>query len=201
VADRSHPPSFPPAHATARPDIDPSRPQRPPGFRGAPARRRRSTGWPLGVLGIVALVIGALQLTGLAPWAQADQGATALDGKLERSIERAITAAAEDGVDLTVTSGLRSVAEQRVLWDEALETYGSEREAARWVLPPELSAHVQGLAVDVGPAAGAAWLADHGARWGLCQIFANEPWHFERATKNKGTCPELLPDASVLLDR
>ncbi len=162
---------------------------------------RRSNGWPWGVLGAVLLAFATLQLTGLAPWAQADQGATALDAKLERSMGRAIAAAAEDDVELTITSGLRSVDEQRVLWDEALDQYGSEQEAARWVLPPELSAHVQGLAVDVGPATGAAWLAEHGARWGLCQIFANEPWHFERATKNKGTCPELLPDASVLLDR
>ena len=87
-----------------------------------------------------------------------------------------------------------------MLWDEAVEEYGSELAAAQWVLPPGLSSHVTGRAVDVGPAEGAAWLAEHGSRWGLCQVYANEPWHFERVTRNKGQCPQMLTDASVLFE-
>lgn len=125
--------------------------------------------------------------------------ATTLDPELERAVELAIAAAAEEGIDLWVTSGLRSVDEQRELWEGGLEEYGSPEEAARWVLPPELSAHVTGLAVDVGPTEGALWLGAHGSRWGLCQVFANEMWHFERLTDDNGTCPEQLPDPSYLL--
>ena len=154
------------------------------------------------MLAALALAFGVLQLTGLAPWAAAElRAAPSLDAQLERAMDRAIDAARQDGVELRITSGLRSVEEQQALWSDALEEHGSETEAARWVLPPELSAHVQGLAVDVGPTEGAYWLIQHGARWGLCQVFANEPWHFERLTKNRGTCPDPVADASVLLDR
>jgi hypothetical protein len=56
--------------------------------------------------------------------------------------------------------------------------------------------HVTGKAVDVGPTDAAYWLAQHGARYGLCQIYANEIWHFERVIEPGETCPEQLPDAS-----
>jgi hypothetical protein len=38
---------------------------------------------------------------------------------------------------------------------------------------------VSGNAVDIGPLDATAWLAEHGVRYGLCQIYRNEPWHFE----------------------
>jgi hypothetical protein len=38
---------------------------------------------------------------------------------------------------------------------------------------------VSGDAVDVGGADATAWLARHGAAYGLCQIYRNEPWHVE----------------------
>jgi D-alanyl-D-alanine carboxypeptidase len=60
------------------------------------------------------------------------------------------------------------------------------------VLPPEESEHVTGRAVDVGPEAGIAWLREHGVRFGLCQRYANEPWHFERLAGAKGSaCPPM----------
>ena len=31
----------------------------------------------------------------------------------------------------------------------------------------------------VGPSSAAAWLSVHGAPYGLCQIYRNEPWHYE----------------------
>jgi D-alanyl-D-alanine carboxypeptidase len=39
---------------------------------------------------------------------------------------------------------------------------------------------VSGEAVDIGPFDAAEWLAEHGAAYGLCQIYDNEPWHYER---------------------
>lgn len=157
------------------------------------------------VAGVVVLIlllalVAASHFSGGVPWARSIPAATALDPRLERAVDRAIAAAGDEGVELRVTSGLRSVDEQRTLWNAALDEYGGPFEASRWVLPPEHSEHVQGRAVDVGPAGGAQWLAENGTRWGLCQVFANEPWHFERLTKKNGTCPELLPDASHLLD-
>ena len=121
-----------------------------------------------------------------------------IDPDLEAAFDAARLAAAEEAVVLTITSGPRSHDEQQALWEDALEQYGSREAAARWVLPPEVSAHVKGRALDVGPMEGAAWLGEHGRRWGLCQVYANEPWHFE-LTGVDGSCPELLPDASVLL--
>ena len=44
---------------------------------------------------------------------------------------------------------------------------------------PDTSAHVSGDAVDIGPSDAAAWLSGRGAEYGLCQIYANEPWHYE----------------------
>lgn len=138
---------------------------------------------------VVTRMLGAQQIS----------AADTLDPQLERAVARATRAAAKDGVELYVNSGLRSVDEQRELWDAGVEEHGGPHEAARWVLPPELSAHVSGLAVDIGPAEGAAWLGVHGPRWGLCQVFENEPWHFERLTRKNGTCPEQLPDPSSLV--
>lgn len=198
----ARPPSFTPVSPVARPDmpwpelLEPAAPS-----PTEPRARRRVVGALLGLVAAAMLALGALALTGVAPWDREPEGATALDAKLERAISKAIVAAEKDGVALRVTSGLRSYADQEALWAEGIETHGSEAEAARWVLPPDVSTHVEGLAVDVGPADGAAWLGEHGARWGLCQVYANEPWHFERVTKNKGTCPAPLPDAASLLDR
>ena len=52
-----------------------------------------------------------------------------------------------------------------------------------------------GHAVDVGPLDAQFWLIERGAEWGLCQIYANERWHFEVATDPGGKCPALLPAA------
>lgn len=122
--------------------------------------------------------------------------ADGLDPELLRRFEEARAAAAAEGVELRVTSGWRSAAEQQELVERALERYGSVEEAHRWVLPPESSEHVAGAAIDVGPTEGAYWLQQHGARFGLCQTYANEVWHYEAATEPGGTCPPQHADAS-----
>jgi zinc D-Ala-D-Ala carboxypeptidase len=102
-----------------------------------------------------------------------------LDSELLGALRQAATQAADDGVELVVDSGWRSPEYQERLFHEAVSRYGSEAEAARWVATPNTSAHVSGDAVDIGPSAAAAWLSEHGAAYGLCQIYRNEPWHYE----------------------
>jgi zinc D-Ala-D-Ala carboxypeptidase len=73
--------------------------------------------------------------------------------------------------------------------------YGSEEEAARWVATPTTSAHVSGDAVDIRPFDATAWLSAHGAEYGLCQIYGNEPWHYElRPGASDHGCPPTYPD-------
>ena len=121
-------------------------------------------------------------------------------GKLDPDLLDAIQAAArdaqDDGVRMVVTSGWRSEAHQQRLFEEAVHKYGSVEEASRWVSTPDTSAHVSGDAVDMGPTAAADWLSQHGADYGLCQIFANETWHYELATTPGGRCTDMLPDSS-----
>lgn len=111
----------------------------------------------------------------------------------------ALRAAAEraerDGVEFRVNSGWRAPAYQQRLLDDATAEYGSEEEAARWVATPTTSAHVTGDAVDLGPDTALDWLAQHGDRFGLCQIYANERWHYElRPDAEMHGCPQMYAD-------
>ncbi|MGE0543820.1 MAG: D-alanyl-D-alanine carboxypeptidase family protein [Dehalococcoidia bacterium] len=118
-----------------------------------------------------------------------------LDPDLLGALRQAATDAADDGVEFFVNSGWRSPKYQEQLLREAVSEYGSETEAARWVSTPNTSAHVSGDAVDIGPSDAAAWLSEHGAKYGLCQIYRNEPWHFERRPKAiDGRCPPMYAD-------
>jgi hypothetical protein len=118
-----------------------------------------------------------------------------LDPALLGSLRQAATDAAGDGIEFYVNSGWRSPDYQDQLLREAIAEYGSEEEAARWVASPETSAHVSGEAVDIGPDDARAWLSEHGARYGLCQIYTNEPWHYELrpGTVDDG-CPPIYAD-------
>ncbi len=120
-----------------------------------------------------------------------------LDPALLGALRRAATDAAGDGIDLYVTSGWRSPAYQERLLREAVTTYGSKEEAARWVAPPESSAHVSGDAVDLGPVDAVSWMSEHGSEYGLCQIYSNEPWHYElRPEAVDRGCPAMFVDAA-----
>jgi hypothetical protein len=122
-------------------------------------------------------------------------GIANLDPTLLDALRRAATDAAHDGVNVFVESGWRSPAYQDQLLRQAVSTYGSEAAAARWVATAETSPHVSGEAVDLGPADAVAWLAKHGADYGLCQIFRNEPWHYELRPQAIGKqCPRMYAD-------
>jgi zinc D-Ala-D-Ala carboxypeptidase len=118
-------------------------------------------------------------------------GVAKLDADLLGALRRAATDA---GFEFSVDSGWRSPEYQERLLREAISKYGSEAEAARWVAAPNRSAHVSGDAVDLG-ASGAAWLSEHGAAYGLCQIYGNEPWHYElRPEAIARGCPPMYSD-------
>jgi zinc D-Ala-D-Ala carboxypeptidase len=118
-----------------------------------------------------------------------------LDPALLGALRQAATDAAGDGVEFVVNSGWRSPEYQEQLLQEAVSEYGSEEEAARWVATPETSPHVSGDAVDVGPDDATSWLSEHGAAYGLCQIYGNEPWHYElRPEAIDRGCPPMFAD-------
>ena len=111
------------------------------------------------------------------------------------ALRQAATDAGRDGVEFQVNSGWRSPEYQEQLLREAVAEYGSEAAAARWVGTPDTSAHVSGDAVDLGPFDATAWLSGHGARYGLCQIYRNEPWHYElRPDAASRGCPPMYAD-------
>jgi zinc D-Ala-D-Ala carboxypeptidase len=121
-------------------------------------------------------------------------GVANLGPDLLRALRQAAADAAEGGVELLIDSGWRSPEYQSQLFRAAVFEYGSEAEAARWVATPETSAHVSGDAVDLARDA-AAWLSVHGAEYGLCQIYGNEPWHYElRSDAIHRGCPPMYAD-------
>lgn len=118
-----------------------------------------------------------------------------LDAALLSAVRDAARDAAEEDVFFEVNSGWRSPEYQRQLRAEAVVTYGSEAEAARWVSTPENSAHVTGDAIDLGPFDATYWLSLNGAAYGLCQIYSNESWHYElRPDAVADGCPEQYLD-------
>ncbi|PSK93668.1 D-alanyl-D-alanine carboxypeptidase-like protein [Murinocardiopsis flavida] len=118
-----------------------------------------------------------------------------LDPELRGALRRAATDAAADDVEFLVNSGWRSPEYQEQLLREAVSKYGSEQEAARWVATSDTSAHVSGDAVDIGHSDATAWLSEHGAEYGLCQIYRNEPWHYElRPEAIDRGCPRMYAD-------
>jgi D-alanyl-D-alanine carboxypeptidase len=122
-------------------------------------------------------------------------GVANLDPALLGALRRAATDAAADGVEFFVNSGWRSPKYQEQLLREAIPKYGSDKEAARWVATPKASPHVSGDAVDIGPFDAAAWLSEHGAKYGLCQIYGNELWHYElRPEAIDHGCPPAYAD-------
>jgi zinc D-Ala-D-Ala carboxypeptidase len=156
--------------------------------RGAPGRLRSEHRGALGEAG------GAVP-DGTTVFDDGTPGVVNLDPDLLRALRNAATDAAHDGVEFDVYSGWRSPEYQERLRREAVAEYGSEEEAARWVATADTSSHVSGDAVDIGPSKATGWLSDHGAEYGLCQIYGNEPWHYElRPEAIARGCPPVYAD-------
>jgi hypothetical protein len=105
-------------------------------------------------------------------------------------------AAQNDGVTMCVNDGKRSNAQQQREFDEAVEKFGTPELAANYVLPPEKSNHVKGIAVDVQPYAAAEWVEANGQAYGWCRRYDNEYWHFEYDPAHDDGCPAMVPDAT-----
>ncbi len=151
----------------------------------------------LGILAAAPMSTASADVQMLSPYDVADPAVGNLDPALRIAVQQATTAAAADGVTMTITSGWRSPEFQQQLLDDAIATYGSFAAARQYVQTPERSRHVLGQAVDMGGVGADQWLIAYGPRFGLCQIYANELWHFELATDAAGNCPLLLPNAAV----
>ena len=157
-----------------------------------------------------------ISLTGLCPSPLISLGGSALTESatvtgevieihplLAARFAAAESAAAREGINLYITSGFRNQARQEFLFANAIKKYGNETEAAKWVLPAHFSHHPQGLAIDVNypkDPAGARWLEENGARFGLCRVYANEWWHFEGVIAPGGSCPAMAENALVDLE-
>jgi murein DD-endopeptidase MepM/ murein hydrolase activator NlpD len=108
------------------------------------------------------------------------------------------SAARSAGIDLSVVSGFRSVADQTDLWNNQVQQQGSAKAAAKISAPPGYSEHDTGYALDIG-ANGVAnltagfentpaydWLSKNAGSFGFEQSFTrtsaigadNEPWHW-----------------------
>ncbi|BBH18461.1 hypothetical protein Back2_27480 [Nocardioides baekrokdamisoli] len=119
-------------------------------------------------------------------------GITHLKPDMLASLRKAAKAAGDEGIEIDVTSGWRSKAYQQKLFNQGIKEYGSEQAAAQWVARPGTSIHEAGDAVDVSGSGAQAWLVQNGRLYGLCQMYANEPWHFEwRPAAIESGCPEI----------
>ena len=82
-------------------------------------------------------------------------------------------AAHGSGIDLSVTSGFRSDAEQAVLF--------ARHPDPKWVAPPGRSRHRDATELDLNMGDGGSahvWLAANAARFGFTQRYSWEPWHY-----------------------
>lgn len=107
-----------------------------------------------------------------------------LDDDFEVRLRQMIADAASSGLEIGITSGLRSTERQAELWAEALKKYGSPEEARKWVAPPGSSQHEKGTAADLsfGSEAARQFAHDNAGVYGLTFPLGNEPWHIEPAS-------------------
>ena len=154
--------------------------------------------------GLIGVVAGQRQTAGEADsvlpvgvpvFDEESPAVTNLDPDLRRALRQAAKDAAKYKIAIVVNSGWRSPKYQERLLHEAVSKYGSETKAARWVATAETSFHVSGDAVDIGPSNAAVWLSKRGAAYGLCRIYRNEPWHYERRPEAVDDgCPKMFAD-------
>ncbi|SHF54616.1 D-alanyl-D-alanine carboxypeptidase [Streptoalloteichus hindustanus] len=105
--------------------------------------------------------------------------------------------AGEQGIQLCLNDGKRSVGQQEREFSDAVRRFGTRELAAKYVLPPEKSMHVKGIAVDIQPLRAAGWVERNGPALGWCRRYQNEEWHFEYDPSYASAgCPPMLPSAT-----
>lgn len=91
---------------------------------------------------------------------------------------------------LSLSSGARSSAEQKRLYDRWVRRVPGQAPAAK----PGTSNHEFGLAVDIGPSSQYGWLAANAPKVGLVKPMDYEPWHWEppnaKSRRKSGGVPE-----------
>jgi hypothetical protein len=127
-------------------------------------------------------------------------GFDGLDEDFRSRLERMIAAS---GGRIRLGSGYRSVERQQQLWDAAVQKYGSEEAARKWVAPPGRSNHNHGIAGDLqGDLELAHQLAP---MYGLAFPMKHEPWHIEPTNAHETADPDAYtaaPDGTtVTVDR
>lgn len=143
-----------------------------PGPRGTRARAVARAG---------LVVAGSIADAGPSGWASGGGYSGPLryrDGKpmcpaLAAAFDLMDAAAHAEGVDLVVTSGFRSDAEQAILF--------ARHPDPKWVAPPGRSRHRDATELDLNMNTGGAayrWLAANGAHFGFVQRYSWEPWHW-----------------------
>ena len=140
---------------------------------------------------------------GATPIGRSEKRPKALVPKVKNRYEAAKAAAKKNGHTLAITSGFRSLERQEYLYKRAIKRHGSAKAASKWVLPPKVSNHPWGIAIDINYGVGgtkgkkaAAWLEKNGYQYGLCRRYQNEWWHFEPLVAPGQKCPAMEPYAS-----
>lgn len=108
-------------------------------------------------------------------------------------IQQALASAPPEVQQATrIASGFRSDDHQVDLYAAAVQKYGSEEAARKWVAPPGHSNHNSGQAMDLSYKSDVArqWWHDNADRFGLKFPLANENWHIEpKETRGGGGLP------------
>lgn len=131
---------------------------------------------------------------GATPLGHGAKRPKALRPEMLRRFRATQAAARKAGIRIRITSGYRSLAYQALLFRRSVRRNGPHQ---KWVLPPMLSDHPWGTAIDInyksGAKSGARWVEKYGYRWGLCRAYGNEWWHFEPLTAPGTPCPPPRP--------
>jgi hypothetical protein len=159
------------------------------------------------------VALGGVPDWALAPLGDCGGGTGALQARPEvvAAFDVMCRAAAADGVALVPTSAYRDPRDQQQRFEAAVEAYGSEAEARRWVKSPQgsvcTSRHCDGAAIDIDPsqASSLEWLGavvgcvgggqvvaagacpsgaravTRAERYGFAIPRPDQPWHLEYA--------------------
>lgn len=140
-----------------------------------------------------------------------DEAINGLNPDFQKNLSAMISAAKADlGGTLSIFSGHRSVEKQAKLFKAAVQKYGSEAAARKWVAPPGKSNHNHGNAVDMRyngvriarPSEIDSWMGSKLANFGLTRPMSYEPWHVEPSgarAVDTGGCSDFEAPPMVLM--